>query len=89
MVGSILGNILLVLGAAMFVGGLGREKQTFSPTASGAQASMLLLAVAALVMPAIFKLIEGQGLPQPRRRAHRLRQRTVEQLSLLVGRRSS
>ena len=31
-VGSIIGNILLVLGAAMLVGGLGREKQTFSRT---------------------------------------------------------
>ena len=29
-VGSIIGNVLLVLGASMFVGGLGREHQTFS-----------------------------------------------------------
>ena len=29
-IGSIIGNILLVLGAAMFVGGLGRDKQTFN-----------------------------------------------------------
>ena len=28
-VGSIIGNVLLVLGASMFVGGLGREKQKF------------------------------------------------------------
>ena len=31
-VGSILGNILLVMGAAMLAGGIGREKQTFSRT---------------------------------------------------------
>ena len=30
-VGSIIGNVLLVLGAAMLVGGLGREKQTLQP----------------------------------------------------------
>ena len=64
-VGSILGNILLVLGLAMFVGGLKREKQTFSATAAGAQVTMLLLASVALVMPAIFELVSGEGLPSP------------------------
>ncbi len=64
-IGSIIGNILLVLGAAMLCGGLGREKQTFSRTSASVQTSMLLLAAAALVMPAIFELVEGQGLPQP------------------------
>ena len=34
--GSILGNLLLVLGAAMFVGGWGRDKQTFNRTTVGA-----------------------------------------------------
>ena len=33
-IGSIIGNILLVLGGAMFVGGIGRTKQRFSATAS-------------------------------------------------------
>ena len=64
-VGSIIGNVLLVLGASMFVGGLGREKQEFRARAATAQASMLFLAGAALVMPAIFELVEGQGLPSP------------------------
>jgi Ca2+:H+ antiporter len=62
-VGSIIGNILLVMGAAMLVGGLPREKQTFSRTAANAQCAMLMLAVAALVFPAIFQLIHGGGLP--------------------------
>ena len=59
-VGSIMGNILLVLGAAMFFGGLGRDRQRFNRTAATAQSSMLLLAAAALVMPAIFELVDGQ-----------------------------
>ena len=63
LIGSIIGNILLVMGAAMFVGGLGREKQTFSRTGANAQSSMLFLAAAAMVMPAIFELVEGSGLP--------------------------
>ena len=72
-VGSVIGNILLVLGAAMLVGGLPREKQTFSQTAANAQAAMLMLATAALTLPALFQLIHGGGLPSVGRRAHRLR----------------
>ena len=64
-IGSIIGNILLVLGAAMLVGGLGREKQKFSQTAAHAQSAMLLLALAALVMPAVYQLVVGNGLPKP------------------------
>jgi len=63
-IGSILGNILLVMGAAMLAGGLGRDRQTFNPTAASAQSSMLLLAAVALVMPTIFQLVHGGGLPQ-------------------------
>jgi Ca2+:H+ antiporter len=63
LIGSIIGNVLLVLGASMFVGGLRRDKQTFSATAANSQAAMLLLALAALVMPAIFQLVHGGGLP--------------------------
>jgi Ca2+:H+ antiporter len=62
-VGSVIGNVLLVLGAAMVVGGLPRDKQTFSRTAVSAQSAMLMLALAALVLPAVFQLIHGGGLP--------------------------
>ena len=63
-VGSILGNILLVMGAAMLVGGIKREKQTFNHTAANVQVLMLLLAAAALVLPAVFELIDGGRLPR-------------------------
>jgi Ca2+:H+ antiporter len=62
-IGSIIGNILLVMGASMLFGGLRRDRQTFDRTAAGAQSSMLLLAMAALVMPAVFQLVAGGGLP--------------------------
>jgi Ca2+:H+ antiporter len=64
-VGSILGNILLVMGAAMLAGGLRRERQHFDRTAANVQSGMLLLAAVALVMPAIFELVAGAGLPRP------------------------
>ena len=83
-VGSILGNILLVLGAAMLAGGLGRERQTFSRTSASVQTSMLLLAAAALLMPAIFEMVEGQGLPSPGAELIDYGS-TVEHLSLAVA----
>ena len=64
LIGSILGNILLVMGAAMLVGGLKRERQTFNATAASVQSSMLLLAAVALVMPTIYQLVAGGGLPK-------------------------
>src|SRR5215218_10157525 len=65
LVGSILGNILLVMGAAMLVGGWNRDRQRFDRTAASVQALMLLLAVVALIAPAIFELVQGTGLPRP------------------------
>jgi Ca2+:H+ antiporter len=65
LVGSILGNILLVMGAAMLIGGAKRERQYFDRTAANAQSIMLLLAVVALVMPAIYELVIGGALPKP------------------------
>ena len=85
-VGSILGNILLVMGAAMLAGGLvpGRKVQRFDRTAASVQALMLILAVAALVMPAIFELVEGQGLPGVNQERVSF-DSTVEHLSLAVA----
>jgi Ca2+:H+ antiporter len=85
-VGSILGNILLVMGAAMLAGGLtgGRKVQRFDRTAASVQSLMLILAVAALVMPAIFELVEGQGLP-PIDQERVTYDSTVEHLSLAVA----
>ena len=83
-IGSILGNILLVMGAAMLVGGLKRERQFFDRTAASVQSIMLLLAIAALVMPAVFELIEGTGLPNPGEERVNY-DSTVEQLSFAVA----
>jgi Ca2+:H+ antiporter len=65
LVGSILGNILLVMGAAMLVGGLKRPRQHFDRTAANVQSTMLMLACVALIMPAIFELVIGGTLPNP------------------------
>jgi Ca2+:H+ antiporter len=54
--GSIVGNLLLVLGLSFFVGGLGRHSQKFHRTAATNTSAMLFLGVVALVMPAVFDL---------------------------------
>jgi Ca2+:H+ antiporter len=55
--GSILGNLLLVLGLSFLVGGLRhRRTQKFHRTAANNMSAMLFLAVVALVMPAVFDL---------------------------------
>jgi Ca2+:H+ antiporter len=82
LVGSILGNILLVMGASMLVGGARRDRQEFEPRAASAQALLLLLATVALIMPAIFELVQGPGLPGPRDQAVVY---PIDVLSLSVG----
>jgi Ca2+:H+ antiporter len=57
--GSIIGNILLVLGAAMLTGGIRYERQRFNTTAARAQATLLTLAAIALVMPAAYHYLAG------------------------------
>jgi Ca2+:H+ antiporter len=84
LVGSILGNILLVMGAAMLVGGISRERQRFDATAAQAQALMLLLASVALIMPAIFELVIGGSLPSPTERNDRFPS-DLEVMSALVA----
>jgi Ca2+:H+ antiporter len=54
--GSIIGNILFVLGLAVFLGGLRRKGQTVNITAASAASSMLLLSVFALALPALFHI---------------------------------
>jgi len=69
LIGSIVSNVLLVMGAAMLVGGMtaGRSRgmQKFGRTAASVQSTMLLLATAALIMPGVFALVQGGGLPLP------------------------
>lgn len=51
--GSILGNLLLLLGLAMFAGGIKHKTQTFSRTGATASVQMLALALFALVIPSV------------------------------------
>lgn len=52
--GSVLGNLLLVGGAAMFAGGWKREKQSFNTKNAETSVGLLVVAVASMLIPAIF-----------------------------------
>jgi Ca2+:H+ antiporter len=57
--GSILGNLLLVLGLSFLLGGLKHEEQTYNARAASVHATSLVLAVTGLLMPALFALGSG------------------------------
>jgi Ca2+:H+ antiporter len=72
--GSIIGNSLLGLGLAIVVGTWGRERQKFKRERAGLLASLLVLSVIALMVPALFDYAE-RGLyanPNPGRLDERL-----------------
>lgn len=62
--GSIIGNILLVLGLSLFAGGWKRERQTFDRSAASASATLLALAALALLVPAAFHMVAEQAVAE-------------------------
>ncbi len=62
--GSILGNLLLVLGLSFFVGGLRHEEQEYNARSASVHATSLVLAVTGLLMPALFALGGNHSLIQ-------------------------
>ena len=61
LIGSILGNLLLVLGLAFVWGGLRFQQQEFAPVQVGSNGSLLMIAVMALVIPTAFHLTTGES----------------------------
>jgi Ca2+:H+ antiporter len=59
--GSIIGNVLLVLGLAMLLGGLRLERQRFNPTAASMGATLLGIAAIGLLVPSLFYYIFKAG----------------------------
>lgn len=58
--GSIIGNILLVMGAAFLTGGLRNKHQTFNAAGVRAHSSMLTIAAIALVVPTAYHHLGGR-----------------------------
>ena len=60
LIGSILGNLLLVLGLALLWGGINHQKQTFNQPALNMSGSLMLIAVLAMLIPAAVKIGGGK-----------------------------
>jgi Ca2+:H+ antiporter len=84
LVGSIIGNALLVLGASMLAGGWRRTRQTFDRTAAQTQAGMLLLTIVALVLPSVLALARHTSLPSVRELRHDFGG-DIEQVSVVLA----
>lgn len=62
--GSMIGNMLLVLGLALFLGGIKHQTQTFNKQMAGSLASMLVIVMIAFMIPALFDFTElASGVP--------------------------
>jgi len=72
--GSIIGNLLLVMGLSMLLGGLRYKEQTFQPIVARVNASSMNLAVIAILLPTAMKFS-----------AHEISQNTLQNLSLAVA----
>ena len=59
--GSILGNLLLIMGLALIAGGMNRSELRFNRTNAGMSAGMLALAVVALGFPALYHAVHPEA----------------------------
>lgn len=61
LIGSMLSNLLLVLGMAFFAGGYNRVEQEFHPAVAQISCSLLAVAVASLILPTAYHQFSGEG----------------------------
>lgn len=76
--GSIIGNLLLILGLAFVAGGLKRPVLRFNRTSAGMSAGMLFLSVVSLVLPALYHTLHRGDADL------RLDERTISMLMSVV-----
>jgi Ca2+:H+ antiporter len=62
--GSIIGNLLLVMGLALFLGGIKNGTQKFDRAHAGLNATLMILAIVALVVPSLFNAAFTTGSPR-------------------------
>lgn len=59
-VGSIMLNVLFLIGISMFAGGLKYKEQRFNKDSAGLSSTMLIIMVAGLVLPSMYSILVGK-----------------------------
>ncbi|MCX6000800.1 MAG: calcium/proton exchanger [Chloroflexi bacterium] len=60
-IGSIIINVLLLIGLAMFCGGLKDKEQRFNKDSAGISSTMLIIVVVGLALPSLYSMVEGKS----------------------------
>lgn len=60
-IGSIIGNILLLIGLSLFIGGLRYKHQKFNKEAIGVSSTMLIIVVAGMTIPSVYAFVNPEG----------------------------
>jgi Ca2+:H+ antiporter len=63
MVGSIVINVLLLIGLSMFFGGLKYKEQKFNKDSAGVSSTMLIIVVVGLVLPSVYNMVQDKPAP--------------------------
>jgi Ca2+:H+ antiporter len=63
MVGSIVINVLLLIGLSMFFGGLKYKEQRFNKDSAGVSSTMLIIVVVGLVLPSVYNMLQDKPAP--------------------------
>lgn len=84
LVGSVLSNILLVLGTCFFVGGLRFKEQEFKQTAAQLNTSLLAMAVISALIPAGFHATLGEDIKDDMERSDLLKMSHGVSVLLLI-----
>jgi Ca2+:H+ antiporter len=63
MVGSIIINVLLLIGLSMFFGGLKFKEQRFNKDSAGLSSTMLIIVVVGLVLPSMYNMLQAKPAP--------------------------
>ena len=85
LIGSILSNLLLVMGMCFFFGGINRIEQAFNMTVAQTAASLLFLAVSALIIPTAFDQWASGGQASQDSKIRQLSRGTAVMLLIVYG----
>jgi Ca2+:H+ antiporter len=62
-IGSIMINVLLLIGLSMLFGGLKYKEQKFNKDSAGVDSTMLIIVVVGLLLPSMFQIVQGRSVP--------------------------